>query len=167
MSFEERLRAHRETLTGDFIAALEAEKFIEMMQCKYPGELDEWLTAHAIDFCRVALDRIMRHERAIATRRADARTFAEAETDEELGVFTTHLVVDPNQTRRAIGDMRAADHRFVAENYTASGNRALLLGAFHLAVAKRVGRRRTADVLTESEYLRLRDSITNASAAAA
>ena len=55
--------------------------------------------------------------------------------------------------------MTGKDHLFVAADYDRDARPLLLLAAFHQAVAKKVGRKRTADVFSEAEYDRLYRSI--------
>lgn len=170
MSFHDRLREYRDQIAGDFVPALEAERFLKLMQDEYPGELAEWFQVRAVQFVADELTTMLRRERAIARRRSGARAFAaaveahEAGDSEPLGLFRTVHVIGDDNVRRPVADMTGPDHRYVAGQYRSEGNRALMLEAFHLAVAKKVGKRRTADVLTEDEYERMLNSITGQAA---
>lgn len=153
MSFAERLAQHRASLSRDYVAAVEAERFVAMMEAKHPAELAEWLRANAVRFCTVALGNMARSDRAKANHRVGARAFADAMDEESLSVFrSVEYVIDADNTRRFVADMTGRDHRFVADGYEASGKRDLMLAAFHRAVAKKVGAHRTADVLSEDQY---------------
>jgi hypothetical protein len=155
------------TSAGDFVAPVVAEKLHAHLLETDPDLLDGWLRASAVHFLTRAIGDRDRRERTAARTRADARQFrkaseaAEAGDDEGLSVFATvRYVVDGDETRRALGDMTGADHLFVADGYRESASRARMLEAFHRAVAKRVGKRKTSDVFTEAEYQKLYDSIT-------
>lgn len=161
MKFDDRLAEHRESLAGDFVPAVEAAGFVEWMASEHPDELAEWMRSKAVYFATRELGDMLRSERSRAARRAGSRAFGVAVSsgdDEALSVFRSVCVVDESNTRRAVGDMTGADHRFVAGQYEANGNRVLSLAAFHRAVAKRVGRKRTAEVIDEATYERLRSS---------
>lgn len=69
--------------------------------------------------------------------------------------------IDEANTRRKVADMTGDDHRFVAAKYGSSGRYDLMLEAFHKAVAREIGKKRTADVFTEGQYLNLLDSISS------
>ena len=80
-------------------------------------------------------------------------------------MFSEAHVIDEDGTRKRAADMTGPEHLFVAEaTYKKSANRALMLAAFHQAVAKKVGKRRTGDVLTEEQYEALYLSITRGAA---
>jgi hypothetical protein len=163
MSFLDRLAAHRQTLDGEFIPALEAQRFVRMMQRDHPDELQEWLVTHAVQFAGQALGDILRRERQRIVRRATAATFAAAVAAgnaEDMHPFTTLVYeVGPNNLRRQVGEMTGLDHVYVAVRYEDQGLRLLLLAEFHRAVARRVGTNRTADVISEEEYLMMMNSI--------
>lgn len=127
-----------------------------------PGLLDGWLHAIAVEALRQAIANRSRHVRNAARRRGKPRAFAAAAGGDPAvlaGMFAADLVTAPDQSRKRVADMTGPDHLYVAERYAGSGNRALLLAEFHRQVAKRIGDRRTADVLTEDEYARMYDSI--------
>lgn len=162
MSLNRRLAEYRAELHSDFVPAIEAGRFVEMMEGSFPDELAEWMRTHAVRVCTAELTALLRAERRRASRRRGARTFAEAEAAGDVSVFATVYEIDPDHTRRPVAEMTGADHLYVAESYEVSGNRALMLAEFHRAVARRIGDQRTTDVLTETEYRRLYDSITSA-----
>lgn len=159
VSFDARLDAWREILTGDFVAALEAERFVAHMEAHAPAELQEWLRTHAVTFATLALSERLRRERMTVYRRAGARAFAAAEAAGDVSAFTNVHTINADNLRRPVADMTGADHLFVAGSYSRQGKRVLLLAEFHRAVARRVGDQRTAAVMTEDEYLRLMKSI--------
>lgn len=65
------------------------------------------------------------------------------------------FVVDDNNTRRFLGDMTGNDHEFVATRYEDSAKRDQMKSVFHRTIAKRVGGRKTSDVLAEEEYVEM------------
>lgn len=165
MSFESRLAEYRLSLTGDFIPAEEANKFVKSMKSRHKREFTEWVEANAVRFVTDRLSEMLRGERRTAVSRAGARAFSGAAQAASQGdpvpiaAFAVVYEVNADHTRRAVGDMTGPDHRYVAEGYTRTGNRALLLAECHRVVAKRVKLRRTADVLSEEQYVRVFDSI--------
>lgn len=161
-SFLDRLAEHRRTLTDEFIPMYEATKFVRYMEREHPEELLEWLRTHAVQFASKALGDMLRRERQQFIRRASARSFAAAVaagTIDDMHPFQMVYAIDPQNTRRALGEMTGSDHLFVANRYEDQGLRVLFLAEFHRAVANRLGTRKTSDVLTESEYLAMLNSI--------
>lgn len=169
MSLHDHLREYRQTITGDFVPLIEAEQFHKLMAVEHPDELAEWVQAKTVQFIADSLTAMLRAERTVARRRAGARAFDEAaeafesgDTD-ALASFRVVYVVNDDNTRRPVADMTGADHRYVAGQYEAEGKRALMLKAFHNAVAKKVGMRRTGDVFTPDTYDYLLSSFLNPS----
>lgn len=165
MAVLERLLAHRAQLSGDFVPAEEAERFVAFMETHHPDEIVEYMHAKFVNMITIELGRTRRSERARAhrssTRAKFAKTLAEGGTDAVADVFAAHYVVDSNNTERALRDMNGPDHLFVAHGYERSGRKDLLRCQFHKAVARRVGQRRTGDVFTDTDYLALHDEIVN------
>jgi hypothetical protein len=163
------------TSGSDWVAAIVAEKLCGQLLEGDPDLLDGWLHAMAVPLLRRAIGLRIHQERCAAKRGARAREFAAAAADLEsadgeeresvtaalLGMFSEIHVVDADQTRKRAADMTGSEHLFVAENtYQKSANTALMLAAFHRAVAKKVGKKRTADVLSEDQYEAMYLSIT-------
>jgi hypothetical protein len=148
---------------GDLIAPITAEKLHAHLLEADHDLLDGWLQQNAIHFLTEAIGGRDRHQRALLRRRSGARAFAEAAEagdGEALSVFAIRYVVDEENTRRPVGQMVGADHVFVANSYRDSAASAQMLAAFHEQIAKTVGERRTAEVLTEQQYQQLYISIT-------
>lgn len=156
------------TQGSDWVPALVAEKLIDRLKTDDPDLLNGWLHTLAPQLLTDAISTRERSVRTVTRRRATSRAFATAaESGDpiELGSFAVTFVIDETDTRRRVADMTGTDHRFVATGYAASAKRARMLGAFHQAVAKKVGKQRTAEVMSEAEYDRLFRSITGADAA--
>lgn len=152
---------------GDIVAPIIAEKLHAHLLENDPDLLQGWLLAGAVHFLTRAIGDRDRRERTAARTRGEARRFraasnaAEFGDGEALSMFATvRYVVDDAETRRVLGEMTGADHLFVADGYRESAAKARMLEAFHRAVAKKVGKRKTCDVFTEPEYQKLYDSIT-------
>lgn len=165
-TFADELARHRATLTdGDFIPRLEAAKFIDYMEADHPEALAEWLRANAEVFVADALNNILRRERQSILRNATKRAFALAAKEAEQGnvdglwVFDLVYPVDARNTRRKVGDMTGFDHAFVSRSYEQQGKAALMRAEFHAIVARKVGEKRTADVIPEEIYLQMYASI--------
>lgn len=168
MGFSERLADYIAGLDGDFVAAIEAEKFVAFMAKKHPQELVDWQQARSVYFATREIGDWCRNDRARTTRQASSRAFADVaqrfeDGDDEgelAAAFRARYVIDDDDTRRHLGDMTGTDHLYVAQDYEASGQRDLMLAAFHRQVAKKLGNRRTAEVFTEAAYTELLDSVT-------
>jgi hypothetical protein len=134
------------------------------MELEDPDKFWDWMVDNAVRFCSEAINFQLRRERQIVLRRANSRAFAIAVASgdpTELHAFQLHYSVDKNNLRRTVADMTGRDHLFVAESYSQTGNRALMLAEFHRAVARRVGTKRTSEVMDEAEYERMLGSIVN------
>lgn len=167
----ERIRAA--TTGSGWVAAIVAEKLHAGLLENDPDLLDGWLHAMAVQALRQEIGLRARVERTVTRRRAGARAFASAAGDAGqsgdpaplLGLFRVTHVIDPQNTRKRAADMTGEEHLFVAENtYQRSAHEALTLAAFHRAVGKKAGKRRTADVLTEEQYEAMYLSITRSAA---
>lgn len=160
MSLAEIIDARLADTSGDFVPAVVASKLAAELREKDPAALTLWLDEHAERFLTDEISRRLSSTRATAARQAKARAFADAGDDVELvAQFAVVHVVADDFTRRRVGDMTGDDHRYVASAYGASGRYDLMCEAFHLAVARKVGKKRTADVLTEDQYSEMFASI--------
>jgi hypothetical protein len=152
---------------GDYAAPLVAAELVEKLRATDPGLLSGWLDLRAAVFLADTIARRSNSKRQAARVGGPRRAFAEAaqrfteQTDPAiLAPFATEYVIDAENTRRRVADMTGPDHRFVAAGYAESKRTAALLEKFHVAVARKVGDRRTAEVISESEYLAMLRSIT-------
>lgn len=148
------------TPDGDFVLA-------ELVQ-KTRAYLEETDTALLEEFKDLLLDEhlhncygaILRSRRARGRARAKSEAFGEAIARGDFSPFDEPYPVDAESgIWRPVRYMTGTDHQFVATNYERSANTDLLLAAFHRAVAKKVGKRETGEVMTEEQYVRLYQSI--------
>ena len=161
------------TKGSGWVAGIVAAKLHAQLQEKDPDLLDGWLHAMAIQTLRQEISLRARVERTTARRRASARAFRDATDDAEetgdatplLGLFQVIHTVDEDNTRKHAADMTGPEHLFVAGAYKQSANETLMLAAFHRAVAKKVGDKRTSEVLDEQQYEELYLSIARRKAA--
>lgn len=143
---------------GDFVPAVVAAKVHAVLLETAPDVLDEWLRANSVIFLTDRIGQRLRQKRAVAAHQAKARAFGDAAVRAERGDvtamrhFDVSYPVDDQNTWRRVGDMTGSDHLFVASRYQASGAYDLMIAAFHRAVAKKVGKKATAEVLTEEQY---------------
>lgn len=144
-----------------FATPVEAPKFMAWMREHEPDLLENWLDGHLVDLVKHAMERRLRSDRSRARERGRARAFQRAAAHLEetgdatpLGRFRRETyAVDAQHTRKVVGQMTAADHRWVAGSYGRQGNRLLMLQAFHRAVADRLGPDQTTEeVFTEERY---------------
>jgi hypothetical protein len=159
-------RINELTKGSGWVAAIVASKLHAQLLESDPELLDGWLHVMATQMLRRMIGLRQSSERTTARRRAGGRAFAAAAeryASAEGGTETTgaalaslfrvtHVVDDENTQKRA-ADMTGPEHLFVAETeYERDAKRSMMLAAFHRAVAKKVGKRRTGDVLTEAQY---------------
>lgn len=157
-----------------WVPAIVAAKLHAQLQEADPDLLDGWLHAMAVQVLRRVIGLRQHQERAAARRGAGARAFAgaarefsgsdpddaEAAAVRFMGMFRMSHEVDDKRTQKRVFDMTGPEHLFVAEHtYQREANRQHMLAAFHRAVAKKIGKRRTEDVLTEEQYEAMYQSI--------
>lgn len=157
---------------SEYVPAVIAAELVDYLREHDAALLRGWLDAMAVSLLTDVIGLRARAVRARAQRHASSAAFAEAARKFEssrdvdvLSVFRVTCVVSEDNLRRAVGDMTRADHLFVAERHDTSARTAQMEAAFHRAIAKRLkGNQRTADVMDEDTYLRLRESITSRAA---
>lgn len=158
-----------EATSGDgWIVGIVAAKLHAQLLESDHDLLDGWLSEHAVP---ILSDYIGQRERSIRARsrlRAKPRQFAAAASDADQsgdysdlpGMFAATYPVDADDLRKRVADMTGADHKYVAETvYQPLAEKNKLLAAFHRAVAKKVGNRKTAEVYSEAEYEQMFRSI--------
>jgi hypothetical protein len=150
------------TQGSGWVPAVVAAQLVGHLQTADPDLLAGWLQTMAPHLLTDMITTRERSIRATSRRRAGAVAFADAAAAgdaERLRSFAVTYAVDAENTRRRVADMTGSDHRFVADSYAASATKARMLATFHEAVARKVGRRRTAEVMSEAAYDRLLRSI--------
>lgn len=161
------------TRGSSWAAPIIAEKLHAELLETDPELLEGWLSAVAVDALRLAIGTRSRLARMAARQRAGSRKFQQAAKDAEesgdtvplLGLFSLDYVVDAKNTRKRAADMTGPEHLFVAENtYQRSANEALMLAAFHRAVAAKVGSKRTSEVFSAEQYEHLYLSVARSAA---
>lgn len=160
-TFESLFQRFRDGMKGDFVAPIEASRFVAEMRSKHPVVLAEWMDAHAERIVAQMLVGHLNAERKRLVRQAE-RFPIDIEGQEAFArsLFDQAYVVDDEFLRRPLRDMTGDDHRFVAAAYHSDGTRALALAAFHEAVARKVGRKTTGEVFTEDRYAQMLASFT-------
>ncbi len=158
----------------DYVAAVVAGEVVDKLRVNDPELLAGWLDMRAAVVVTDFIGSQQRSQRASASRGRGAAEFADAADrfkdgdSSALAPFSTLLVVTEENLRRRIGDMSKADHLFVAEQHVKRSEAALFEAAFHRAIAKRIpAGKTTRDVLSEEDYLKMRDSIRPAKRASA
>lgn len=156
-SVETALAAWVESVEGDLVAPIEAQKFVAQMRELDPRGLADWLDAHAETIVCGRIGTIIRSTRAVAQQRTGARSFAahvEAGDLEPLLNSRHHVECGDRRLR----DMTADDIDFVAASYDASAKASRFEAAYLRAIKKRLPDRVTTvgDVLTEADIASLR-----------
>jgi hypothetical protein len=127
--------------------------------------LTAWLFVNRTDFVRDAIDARLRSLRGQARYSSRsvfgdlARRKAAGEDVKMVDHFKLVFEIDPKHTRKTVAEMTGADHRYVASQYESNSKRTALLAAFHRVVAKKVGNKKTAEVIDLDTYDRLFRSI--------
>lgn len=152
--------------SGDYILPVLSADLVAELRKTNPSLLAGWLNVNAEQFVTQTLGdqaRSRRGKQVSDAPRSAFKTAADrfsAGDEDALKQFDLHFVVSDDMLRRRLGDMTKADHLFVAGEHVKRSNAALFESAFHKAVAKRIPvGKTTADVMTEDEYARLRNSI--------
>lgn len=148
--------------SDDMVVSTAAAKLHNDLLERDPDLLSGWLRMHAVAILADAMSQRIRSRRG-ATRRyqAQARFSDAAQSGDRhrMSPFMVRHVVDDHHTSRPVGEMTGNDHLFVASEYDHSARSSAMLASFHRAVARRVGDRKTREVLDEESYARLYDSI--------
>lgn len=159
---------------GDYIAPLVAADLADKLIANDPALLAGWLWQRAQTVLSDVLARRSNSSRSAARAMAPRHAFAQAAEaydrtgdPSQLRALQAEYVVNRENLRRRVADMTGADHLFVANTYMLTSKRASMLAAFHRAVAKKVGDRRTAEVFSEEQYLAMYRSIVGPAIAAA
>jgi hypothetical protein len=132
-----------------------AGQLFETLNAEDPELLEGWLEEMALPMMTKAVGDATRRRRNTARAQLQRDKFTrahEAGDAQAMGMWHAAFVVDSALTRRRACDMTAADHRFVAGRYEKAGVESLMLGAFHSAVAAKVGNGVTSDVLSAADY---------------
>ena len=148
--FFDLLAEHRRSLDGDFVAAVEAQRFIERMEAEHPDVLAAWMQAKAVEFATVAIGRGERQERRRTFEGAKRRTFAiaaESSDPGKLELFRLPFVIDAEKTRRPLAEMSGRDCGFVAGKYEVTGRHDLAIAAFFRALEQKAGRKKVKSVI--------------------
>ncbi len=151
------LLLQRERPDGDFKVAEIVGKVLGYLREHDPDLMDRFAELMIAE----TLNRFYRKRFRDARRRLNRSILESRFRDAIDGVevaqdwFKQVYTIDGKQTMRAVGEMTGADHRYLAERYQKSGQRDLLLAAFHRRVADVVGKKRTQDVISEVEYERM------------
>lgn len=160
--FADHLADHLAAITGPFVVTEEAEKFIAAMHEHHPEELDAWLHERHVWCVAEEMRAHLRSERARAQAHAGTRAFAEHYSLDDTptdDTFATRYCISEDNVWKSVAEMTGEDHTYVAGQYEVSGKRALARAAFHEVIAKRVGKKTTAQVMSAEEYDRLRREV--------
>lgn len=154
------------TSNGPFIPAQAARDLAERLRAEHPRITHRWLDLHLENLLRrqitdrIGYDRIQARRRAMGGAFTDAAKAFEAGDPEPIGLFRTLHQVDLENTQMQLADMTGVEHGFLACTYEETASTSLMLAAFHRALQRKCGKRRTKDVMTEEECERLLQSIT-------
>jgi len=155
---------NQHTPDTDFYISEVAEKVRAHLEEKEPDLLEEWLREQLSSFLATSLRRVQSSRRMRDRKRMKARAFSQSIKNwsgapEDNLTFNVTYTVDDEHTRRRVGDMTGDDHNYVAESYERTAENHKMLAAFHRAVARKVGKRKTGDVLTPQDYHKLYSQI--------
>lgn len=160
---------------GDFVASVVAQDWAEELERTDSDLLAGFMQTYAvkafIEIIALRDRRLRSTNRARASAREAGDALKRVQTGEssiaDESIFEVRYVVDGENTRRRMADMTGPDHLFVANNYESTAKQAKLKSAFHRAIAKKVGGRRTSDVFTAEQVQAMYRSIADGPAMAA
>lgn len=161
-TFQKMIDKAIEDQNGDFTPSQLAAQVLAEGRENDPQAVREWLDAISLAVVTETISKRLQSDRGVALARRGARAFQSAVDSgdpDELNAFRTYYAVNDENLRRRVADMTGPDHTFVANSYGRSARQSQMLEAFHRAVAKKVGPRRTEEVFTEEEYARLYSSV--------
>jgi hypothetical protein len=152
---------------GGYIAAVVARDVIKKLKTSDPELVSGfgWMRAEldAADYLARRSNSTRQTARIMAPRTAFADAIEEFENTGETKILrdflTAEYVVNDENLRLKLADMTGSDHRYVASRYGDTAKRAASLEAFHQAVAKHVGDRRTGDVYTSEQLVMMYRSL--------
>lgn len=160
------MQAWLDAIGGDFVVAVEAEKFVAAQRETHPVEFNGWLQGNAARLVTETMTRLVQSNRMKALRRASASVFADAakryedgDEDAFVSIFSTDYAIDEDNTRRKFGQMVWADVEFAAKDYEDRAASNAFEAAWLRAVQKRLpknGSKTVADVFTEDQLRALR-----------
>ena len=148
----------------EFTRAEVAERIIAKLRRDHPGAYDDWIAEQARSTMVRFIGEVHRNARAAAM---NLRPFAKMRRTIDSGEPAPRLMdlpfqVDDDGRMVPIRNMTGRDHLYVAESYHSAAEPLLMREAFHRALAKRVGSRKTGDVLTEEQCQRILGNVTTA-----
>jgi hypothetical protein len=154
-------------LQGDVIPVEGAIKLDARMRNEFPEDHAAYIDSQAQRLYREDITATIRRNRGITSASTEPRSFGSAATayaangdPAPLSLFVRwRCRVSDDGTQRTLGDMTGPDHKYVAADYSDRANANAMIAAFHIALAKKVGNKRTADVVDEATVERLYLSI--------
>jgi hypothetical protein len=163
---DDELIAYLDNLSGDFILADVAAKFLVDMQAQYPEHLAQWVDERAVDFVHATLRRMLHSQRSRANHAKRTSVFRSMADDlavnpddpDRIDVFRQAYVVSHEHLWRHLRDLTKTDLGFIAEQYEARGHRMLMRAAYVRQLEAMVGPDQVlGDVISEEQLVRLQD----------
>lgn len=150
--------------SGEHLWSEVAAKLVAALRSECPDELAAWLDSHAEHLVVDRLRYVNRRTRKVSSESTEVtprrgRFAAAVKTPDQARGWLASFQVSAAGAFRSIRDMTGADHQFLANTYKAEAKRPQMLAKFHEALAKKVGTKRTHEVMDEETYFRLRESI--------
>lgn len=146
---------------GDIIPGVVANHVIDDLRASNPELLSRWLDERANAILHDFIRAMFRSDRTSA-RHAAAREFSERlKTLGPSGLMAVYHKINDQNVQRCAAEMNGTEHRYVANSHGRNSRREATIAAFHLAVAKKIGNKKTKSVFTEDQYEALYRSIAN------
>lgn len=155
MGMNELIKEYFDALPSGYSLEIEVPKFHRWLLDNHRLTLQSWVATNTNAFLSRAVSVHNREARSKVRRSG----LIQAVREKDVSEFHLTCAVGPKNLRIRVGQMKAPDHLEVAERYRDSSDRSRRLGAFHEAVADRIGDRTTDEVMTETEYGLLRAEI--------
>lgn len=162
--FGHELRAliDAERSKGTYNSRQLSAKIVNHLLANDPELLNGWLQLRAEELLWAQINEIDRRERATVQNNAKriaageaVRDFEQGNIDGIKGFLDTFYVIDTEDTRKRLGDLRAPELEFVAERYDVQAKTAALKSAFFRALQNRVGDKTVGEVFTDEEIAQM------------
>lgn len=152
---------------GDYTATAVASLIHERLMAEDEDLLTGWLRVQAVSIIAQAVGARRSHRLRQAVRQAPSAFQRAVTASQELGsseplsVFCQAVAINADRTVRPIGKLTREDCQWVSEAANKRAQTAAFESSFYAALAKKIPAGKVLeDVMSEVEFLRLRESLT-------
>lgn len=154
MNIDARIRSHARKLKSGVYLQDEAETLVRRLRSL--AEWDDYVERYIVDHVHDLLRSELRSQRARAYRNAGRRRFKEQCDDGDIPLIEVHYAVNGDGLTMPLGEMTGTELRYVLADRRRSAKAAQLEMLYFAELARRVGKRKVADVFTNDQLEALR-----------